>query len=191
MGSTSSIGLFNKNAAGVVVDENTDFIETSKGALFADVAFSYYGYPGLEIELGDWAAPGEGFVGVNLEVNGEIHYGWIRLELDTANERLLVKDHLLVNTAGGAVETGAMEPLSVDPDIFVETKVYQANKRLFVTSNLQHAFNYRLFSMTGALVETRIIPSNFDQSLEHLSAGTYIVVLEANGQKTEKKIVIN
>lgn len=196
-GRTEFVGIYSgyvidKNPAGDTVDVTNDFVDGSYALLFGKAYESYYGVPVVDIEIGDWHEQGDGFVAIELTESGNIHYGWIRLDVDTANGRMIVKDHLIVTTPDGAIETGAMNPVSTeDIEHFSNAQLYLSEDRLILNSDMEGIIHYTLYSMTGALVEQRVIPAVFDMSMSHISSGAYVVVLQNNGQRMEKKIVIN
>lgn len=64
-----------------------------------------YGYPiyNLPWDSGDQ----DKFVGLRLELNGNYHYGWVRLDVTAASDTVIVKDMAVNLTAGDPIQTGA------------------------------------------------------------------------------------
>lgn len=64
-----------------------------------------YGYPlyNLPWDSGDQ----DKFVGLRLELNGNYHFGWVRLDVSAASDTVIVKDMAVNLTAGDPIQTGA------------------------------------------------------------------------------------
>ncbi|MEQ8472811.1 MAG: hypothetical protein RIC35_16585 [Marinoscillum sp.] len=55
---------------------------------------------------GSWQANTEGYLGVSFKINGEYHYGWIKLLADIEHEEILVQEYAYNTVPGASIMTG-------------------------------------------------------------------------------------
>ncbi len=92
------------------------------GAFFAGAALrlNYYSEYHTPVFPGSWPGSGSGFLGVQIQRDGETHYGWIRLELEDlssakdgpegVSDRITVVDWAYQSTADAPIQAGQTVP---------------------------------------------------------------------------------
>ncbi len=58
---------------------------------------------------GNWIENSEGYVAVCIRLNGEYHYGWIKLLTDLENESIMVQEYAYNKAPGASIKTGQRE----------------------------------------------------------------------------------
>lgn len=170
------------NAVGVDANQNW------QGGGFMGIKL--YGYPIYNLP---WDVGGQDkFVGVRLELNGNMHYGWVRLDVSPGSDTIIVKDMAINLTAGDPIQTG-VTGLSTIEDIKSKITVINTEDLLRIeTDPSLGSFGIKVTDLTGkAIVEEdykaaeriEVITSSWPTGiyLVNLIKGEYII--------TEKIIV--
>ena len=58
---------------------------------------------------GNWIENTEGYIAVSIRLNGEYHYGWIKLLTDLEHESIMVQEYAYNKTPGASIKTGQRE----------------------------------------------------------------------------------
>lgn len=94
----------------------------SAGGAFAGAALrlNYYTEYHTPVFAGSWPGSGTGFLGVQIQRDGETHYGWIRLQLEDlssakdgpegASDRITVVDWAYQSVADASIQAGQTVP---------------------------------------------------------------------------------
>jgi hypothetical protein len=110
MGSGSSSYAYPFNLA------NGAPISSGAGA-FMTIGYSG-GYQSLNYgscSFGNWCSVTDGFLGLHFNAGGNMHYGWVRLDVDANGEHWVVKDYAYDNVAGEPIDAGeATNPIVAD-----------------------------------------------------------------------------
>lgn len=59
-----------------------------------------------KVYSGEWLATGDRFLGLRFTINGNYHYGWIRVSHTEGEDRLMVKDYAYSKEAGKSIKAG-------------------------------------------------------------------------------------
>lgn len=58
---------------------------------------------------GNWIENTEGYIAVSIRLNGEYHYGWVKLLADVEHESIMVQEYAYNKTPGASIKTGQRE----------------------------------------------------------------------------------
>ncbi|MEQ8880629.1 MAG: hypothetical protein RLQ12_13395, partial [Cyclobacteriaceae bacterium] len=58
---------------------------------------------------GNWVENSEGYIAVSIRLNGEYHYGWVKLLTDLENESIMVQEYAYNKKPGASIKTGQRE----------------------------------------------------------------------------------
>jgi hypothetical protein len=129
--------------------------------------------------FGNWCSVSDKFIGVRFEIGGNIHYGWVRLDVNQSGSVWTVKDYAYEDIPGIAINAGDMlgsGPASPASGI-IGTDVADNNSGLDLqvdftaSANENSVSEYRLIVIKSALAGT------FDQmAAEALPAANYTAI---------------
>ena len=131
------------------------------------------------------------YLGLKFEFNGEIHYGWARLEVGTDPSDWILKDYAYNTIAGEPIEAG-QQTLGIEESTFSKLKIVALNKSIGLY-NLPQSTKYELFSIAGqSVLKGKTNQNTYVIEANTLSNGTYVLVLQdANSNAIlRKKIVL-
>lgn len=150
--------------------------------------------PAVAYQAGNFVGVNDKYVGLRFKIGAADHYGWVRIDLNSAVTALTIKDYAYDGTAGtmipaGSIATGidessallahAVTVISSDKTIRVNMNSAKAEGIVTVTNTLgQEVANAKV---TGSQV---VIP------MDNASTGIYMVtVSQESGRFTQKVIV--
>ncbi len=129
---------------------------------------------------GNFCSVVDGYIGLRFDIGGNIHYGWVRIDVDAAGNVWSVKDYAYETIAGTAIGAGEMVsvPVATPASAVIGSDIADNSNGL----DLQVDFNagmdettiseYRLMAVEASQVGT------FDQTAaEAVMAANYIAVL--------------
>lgn len=139
----------------------------------------------------NWCGVTDKFLGLRFDIEGNKHYGWVRLDVDYSGANWIIKDFAYEQTQGVGISAGD-GLLGLDENLFSEIKIVALNKSVTLF-NLPQNTNYKLFTITGQSVfDGKIDNDTFVIDANTLSSGIYIIELkDANSKEViRKKIVL-
>lgn len=162
-------------------------------------SFYSYGYVGWvssyttssgsgSFRSGQFPGAGQKFMGAKFNIGNNVHYGWVRLDVPTANDQFTVFDFAYDTTAGAPIlagDTGIATGINeLDPQ---QLELYAADAVLHFPNSLEKNADYRVYNLKGQLQERgRIAAGKSEQRLRQSYKGIYIVEL-SNAEGTFRK----
>ncbi|WP_204344318.1 T9SS type A sorting domain-containing protein [Psychroserpens algicola] len=141
---------------------------------------------------GNWCDITDGFLGLRFDAGGgNIHYGWVRLDVGTASDVFTIKDYAWNLTVGESILAG-QQTLGVNESILNDVRIVALNKSIGLY-NLPEATSYSLVNMTGKrILEGTTSGDSFVVEANTLASGVYIIELtDANSKAVlRKKLVL-
>lgn len=132
----------------------------------------------------------DGYLGIKLNVNGNTHYGWVRMDMAADAKTVVIKDMAYNATAGGPIQAG--QGLSVEIYEKIANSVWITGNQLH--TDLQMEFNNATISLTditGKLIQQIELTEAVNSiDLGDLPAGTYVLSLVMDGNTYNKKAVV-
>lgn len=200
MGSASSSYYVGKLDAGVIINStvpnlglnsagsNNSGWYWSNGGNFGGASYNppYNSSDGWGQE---WAGGQTGFVGVEFDISGATHYGWIRIQMDADFGAWEVIDMAYNATADEQIITG--QTLNVkenkrNMNVFVDAD----NVNIMTDGSLMNA-KVDVVNMLGQSVAKTVITSNATSLAKSFGSGIFIVrISDENGKVITRKIKI-
>jgi len=169
--------------AGAPVDETSDFFENTRGELnFSSCAYNNSQFCGGVVD---------GYIGVSLNLEGNTHFGWIRLDLTADATVFTIKDFAIESTPDTAIEAGDMgDELSLEDNVIEGLSTYVANNALTINA-VNPIENVAIYNLSGQEVISRVFNNTTDTSIDlnSLSTGAYIASIQSEGTITAVKFV--
>lgn len=143
-------------------------------------------------DYGNWCDITDGYLGLRFDAGGgNIHYGWVRLDVATNGDSFTIKDYAWNETPNQSILAG-QQTLGLDNTALNEIKIVALNKSIGLY-NLPEATNYTLLNMTGKQVlEGKTSSDTFMIEANAISNGVYIIELTDVNTKAvlRKKLVL-
>lgn len=144
------------------------------------------------LQYGTWYNMSDKFMGVRFVINGQRHYGWIRMSVD-GYTALTIKDWGYNPIPDSSIVAGAGWILGVPT---VETtnlaNIYVANQSIVIQLNNSHKAYVAIYNSLGQkLIES---PELFGESPFTMMVdkpGLYVVYVEQDDKMSVRKLIIN
>ena len=185
------------NAAGVIPLGNSKVMDSSTfgypDALdFGDNVTSPFssGSMALGTDIGGgglFTGAGIKYLGLNVDVSGESHLGWISLEVVASNDTIILHDIGYNITASDAITAGLTASSSINKDSIIDFTIYPnpcQNTIGLDWPDSNSSVRYSISDLTGKLMLIGACAKNIDVSI--LASGTYILTI-IDGQKIGRK----
>jgi hypothetical protein len=170
---------------------DADFMDGYQDALLNGVFFTstFYGYWQHGVE--------NGYLGLRINLNGNQYYGWVRLDVDSAAQWMIVKDYAINLTANSSIfagqcfcpPTGFQEVSDIQNGIFPNP----ASTRIFISGlngNESDAV-VSIFDVSGRKELTQNVSSIENEiDISSLDDGIYFVELKNKYQARVEKVVV-
>ncbi|MFN0275389.1 MAG: T9SS type A sorting domain-containing protein [Chitinophagales bacterium] len=154
-----------------VIDEDADFLETYAVAFLASI------YGG--ITYGAFADQDDKYLGVKFDIDGEVHYGWIRLDATVGPVSATLKDYAYQATAETAINTAQTEdPVAINTIDPSKLSIYSYGNTVNLVVNNLNAENgeVKIFNMQGQVIFTAPLNAKGMQiTMPFAAEGTYTV----------------
>ncbi len=145
---------------------------------------------GYGINYGDFKQSVDKYAGVRIDIGGQWHYGWIRLNVRTDATKAILKDYAY-NTiagqqilAGQTIATGVASPSDDNLSIYVHNKTMHIN---FVNSGINKGNIVILNLMGQEVMNFAVTGKKMEINLQELNAGIYIANIQTEKQNFSKK----
>ena len=169
--------------AGTPINESNDFLVDARGEMnFSSCAYS-------NSQFCDGVV--DGYIGVSLNLEGETHFGWIRVDVPADATSMTVKDFAIQSMPNTAIEAGDMgEALSLEDNVIEGLSTYVANNALTINA-VNPIENVAIYNLSGQEVISRVFNNTTDTSIDlnSLSTGAYIASIQSEGTITAIKFV--
>lgn len=128
------------------------------------------------------------FAGLQFDIGGSTHYGWVRLGMDSLSNTVTIYDYAYSIHSNTSIQAGE-GAVSIDFINEVEASMQMWQSVLMI--NAGDNFKLDIVDMLGQNVRIYQLPSGDHQiDLEILSPGIYVGRMEVNGRVYSKKIYI-
>ena len=143
---------------------------SASNILFGEIEINSMPY----FSAGNWDNVEDKYLGIEFDINGNTHYGWVRLNVKDA--KFTLKDYAYESTPNTAITAGDQGNLSSDHYFKNNLEVFSNNNQLFIKAIDQEKLNYSLFSINGQKVlEGELLNQQNSLDISNLSSGVYLV----------------
>jgi hypothetical protein len=141
---------------------------------------------------GQFTGAGMKYLGLNIDISGGSHLGWISLEVVAGNDTIILHDIGYNTTANEGITAGLMDLTSVNEIRLIDFEIYPnpcQNLIRFDWPNSNSSVSYSISDLTGKLILNGASAKNIDVSI--LSSGTYILTITGGQNIGRKKFTKN
>ncbi|PZD77701.1 T9SS type A sorting domain-containing protein [Mesonia sp. K7] len=186
--SNSIVGALNGNYAypsnlsfGATIDSNNQAFNGQVGTL------NFYGCYFSSSQFCDGQ---DGYVGLHIDIAGQTHYGWARIQVAQDASTITIKDFAYEATAGTAITAGDQGTASAENEIFNGFDYYINNNELHLSSATSAIETATIYDITGKQIQNLQINSNNGiVNIGNLQSGVYIAQANIEGQTKSFKFV--
>lgn len=186
---TSNGGVLTNSVGGYIYNVNVpygldigpasgDF--TSSGELCVGPGYMYHEFCGSN--------PGEGYIGVEFDINGANHYGWVEIEV-IGSESYIVKSYAYQATPNTPIAAGDRGTVGVNDEIFKDFKHYlnDNNLTLAAASAIERISIHNMLGQE--IISQKASNTHEVVDLSSLQTGVYIVKVSVEGAIKSFKIL--
>jgi len=139
---------------------------------------------------GLFTGAGMKYLGLNLDISGESHLGWISLEVVASNDTIILYDIGYNTTPSDGITSGLTNLTSVNEISAIDFEIYPNPSENIISisyPNSTSSASYSISDLTGKLILKGTMTKNIDVST--LASGTYIVTLAESQNIGRKKFI--
>lgn len=136
---------------------------------------------------GQFSGAGVKYLGLNVDISGDSHLGWILLEVAASNDTIILYEIGYNTTASDGITAGQMNLTSVNEISSIDFKIYPNPCQDLISIDWPNSYNsvsYSISDFNGKLLLNGVITKNIDLSI--LASGTYILTI-GEGQNIGRK----
>lgn len=154
----------------------------------AVIASNFYG-----ISYGQFPGAGEGYMGIQFEISGNVHYGWVRLESDINDVYITLMDMAYENVADTPIEAGATTSPSAIPEISASlVNVYSFGSTVYINNTGMNQPSVNIYDLNGKLILSQDLNGgNNIIDMSQVAEGNYLVCIKSDEGSTTKKVFLN
>ncbi|MCU0433199.1 MAG: T9SS type A sorting domain-containing protein [Bacteroidia bacterium] len=141
---------------------------------------------------GNWPGATDKYLGIRFSINNQLHYGWVRLSIDSAVSQIIIKDYAYRAAPGIGLTAGQTNAIGMEENTAGIPRIHVYDRTIFVNLPAETVPDgiLEVYNATGQLVRTETITQ---QSMRvgagDLASGVYFVQLVlANWEKISRKV---
>jgi hypothetical protein len=161
---------------------------SSFGLLAAKNVFtsSYSSFYGL------WIGETDKYLGIKILTNSnDTLYGWLRLDLNSNCDSLIVKDYAYNSLPNQGLYAGQTQVSGINQQSNNPAKIYYHSGNLHIQFSSTEKVNLDIYQINGQKVFSDNIEDDlYLKNLSFLSKGVYVVEIRCNNYCQQKKIII-
>jgi hypothetical protein len=136
---------------------------------------------------GQFSGAGMKYLGLNIDISGVSHLGWILIDVAASNDKIILYDIGYSTTASNGITAGQMNLTSVNEVNSIDIKIYPNPCQNLISIDWPNSYNsvrYSIADLNGKLLLNGVNTPNIDLSI--LASGTYILTI-GDGQNIARK----
>jgi hypothetical protein len=180
-------------AAGDEIGPDADFLSNSTSG-GAQVNWGWIASIYSSITYGPFAGTTDRYLGVQFDIDGAVHYGWARLDVEVGPISITIKDMAYNDVAGEAILAGAVTGINNLTDAQVNAYSYGSDINVIIKDLSTGLNTVNVFDLDGRVVYTSAVSgSNLSINLNQVATGLYTIQLTGaeNVQYTKKLYIQN
>lgn len=166
------------------IDENNSWLAPIPYATFVIAYASGAAY-------GNWGGADNGYMGIRFDIDGNLHYGWVRLDVAADGSSMTLKDFAYEATAEMGIAAGAMPVGVTNLHQPIEAKIFAAPNKL-LTIQLGQSLTHPVLSIYNIvgqkIMQKEIETGTFQEDLSAWATGNYLVNISAKEGTITRKI---
>ncbi|MCU0433197.1 MAG: T9SS type A sorting domain-containing protein [Bacteroidia bacterium] len=179
------------NSGDSISPSSTDWRDTSFASGYQYLA-TVASLNSVTSAYGYWPGATDKYLGVRFSINNQLHYGWVRLSIDSAASLITIKDYAYRSASGIGLTAGQTNSIGVEENTAGIPQIHVYDRTIFVNLPAETVPDgiLEVYNATGQLVHTETITQ---QSMRvgagDLASGVYFIQLVlADGQKVSRKV---
>lgn len=198
MGNTSVIGrietlgtedvlVADSLSTGDIINVDSSYVSVTAASIFPGIGLSVTESAFANV-LGQFGGVGFKYVGVEFEISGTVHYGWVRLSVSAGSDVGTIDSYGYEATAGAPSVAGQQGTIFANvAENFDDLKVYTYDNNLYV----KDAGNgvVEIFNVIGNKMKTINNSGNAVISMEGYPTGIYLVNYTKGGTTKTYKVI--
>lgn len=156
-------------------------LEVGSGNSFPRASFTY----------GEFDNVKDKYLGIRFKISGSTHYGWIRLDVTSGVDSVIIKDFAYEQTAGTSINAGDTggTTVGIEEVFLAQTDFYASNGRIQLSGKVSNESELRIFSLDGKLIQRSLLNDAAQAvSLNEKFNGVYVVELKNKEGVLRKKL---
>ncbi len=146
----------------------------------------YYDNP-----YGNWFGETDKYMGLRLDMGGDNHYGWARLDVSDDGKTLTVKDYAYEAAAEMEIAAGASGEVGINSPIANVMNVFTGEQQIFVQLNKDHNGMVTVSNLIGQQIRAAEITGSMTTvNMDDQPSGVYLVTVDQNGDRFTKKVTL-
>lgn len=152
---------------------------------------TYMGVPNT-YERGLWDNVQDKYMAVRFKINGNSHYGWVRMDVNDNGDEVVIKSYAYNSTANASLNAGATGVGIADMVLPTDYKIFMNGSSLNIdfAEELSTKANIKIYDQSGKLVKDEILANQKNTMNLDIAAGIYMVNLIIDGTVITEKIVV-
>jgi len=141
---------------------------------------------------GQFNGAGMKYLGLNVDISGDSHLGWISLEVAASNDTIILYDIGYNTTANDEITAGQTILTSVNEISSIDLEIYPNPCQNLISIDWPNSYNgasYSISDLNGKLTLSGTMTKNIDVSI--LASGTYILTIVEGNNIGRKKFTKN
>ncbi|MBA2422735.1 MAG: T9SS type A sorting domain-containing protein, partial [Chitinophagales bacterium] len=131
------------------------------------------------------------YLGLRLDMSGDNHYGWARLDVSDDGKTLTVKDYAYEATAETEIAAGATGTIGINSPAENAINVFTMEHQIYVQLNKGFNGLITVSNLVGQQIKAaEITGSMTTMNLNDQPAGVYLVTVDQDGALFTKKVTL-
>ena len=160
---------------GYAVEAGDDFFSSTSISNYAILASNYDGYV-----YGNFGDAGAKFIALQFDIDGDVHYGWIRVDVTLSPISVTIMDYAYDATAGVSINTGDTTGGGVAINTLPELvrSVYSFGNIVHINLQKNEGLLVNIYNITGQKVYAESVSGlSMEIDLNNMAGGNYVVEL--------------
>ncbi|MCB9195863.1 MAG: T9SS type A sorting domain-containing protein [Flavobacteriales bacterium] len=133
----------------------------------------------------------EKYLGVRFDINGAVHYGWVRVEMSADATTMIIKDYAYESTPETPINAGSQASMVSVDELASQVTVRNINNNLNIKLEGINNADLTVVGLDGKQYINQVVGSVDVVSLGDLSTGIYLVNISTEeGLTTTQKIYV-
>jgi len=194
-GFTSTIGTetvleADSNWVTTAIGSSLNYINSSTPSVFPGVGIGV-NESQLGQSFGNFLGLNDRYVGVEFDIAGSMHYGWIRVDMSANGDTCIIKDYAYEATAGVEILAGDMgsQFVEVEEELPVNLNIYNVGSDIHIQGDELNGTAV-IFNLIGKEIVTAKINQSTVVDLSNQPKGIYLVSYTQGTERITKKVLL-
>lgn len=132
------------------------------------------------------------YIGLRFQISGANHYGWVRIDLNSAATSLVVKDYAYNGTVDHFSICGQTTDVGINEILSSNVNIYSADNSIYVNMNKANVEGSIVVTdVLGKTVATAAISNtNMVIPMNEVTTGIYFVTVSQGDARFTKKVIV-